>query len=386
MNIDNRPLVSIIITSFNHEKYLDDCIQSVLNQTYNNLEIIIIDNKSTDNSKDIISDYSQKNERIKFYPQDQNIYPSGSMNLGINLCKGEYISLFSGDDYCSLDKIEIQINYMLTHNIKNLFSWVNVVDDNNTILYEHPFNDVFNKAFNNDDLELFLLTHGNTLCAGSVLLHKSIFEKYGNFDNRFLQLQDYEMWLRMISNEKLNVLNKKLFNYRVRNDNKNLSLNNENNSAFLRTCFENTQIIKQILNIKNDFLSKLINKSCDDVSKYKNLFEFYIKEGKQEFASGILLVMFKELNKNSEPFNLKLYNEFFNMYSHFDLTNSYTIIQVQEKEQQLQEKEVCIQNLNSEIVHLHNVAQSMRIKNRIKNIVKLFIPQKIWKILKYVKK
>ena len=74
---------------------------------------------------------------------------------------------------------------------------------NNTILYEHPFNEVFNKVFNNDDLELFLLTHGNTLCAGSVLLHKSIFEKYGNFDNRFLQLQDYEMWLRMISNEKL---------------------------------------------------------------------------------------------------------------------------------------------------------------------------------------
>ncbi len=358
MTSNDLPLVSIIIISYNHEKYLDECIDSILHQSYSNLEIIIIDNNSVDKSKELIQNYAQLDTRVKFFPQERNLYPSGAMNLGIGLCKGEYISLISGDDYCSLCRVETQLNYMLEHNLSNLFSWINVVNDSSEVLKEHPFNGLFNRNFTADEISRFLLCHGNTLCAGSVLLHRSIFERYGKFDARLLQLQDYEMWLRIASNEKLNILDEKLFNYRVRDDNKNLSLDNKDNGTLIRTNFETMQIAKKITCFKNDFLSIALNKPCNDINKYKNLFEFYLANNKKEFASGVLLAIFEELNKVREEDFLKLYSYFLDKYSSFDFTGTVTI---QEKEQQIQEKDRQIQEW-------HDIAQSLRIKNRIKKL------------------
>lgn len=382
MKSNNFPLVSIIITSYNHEKYLDECIQSILNQNYHDLEIIIIDNCSLDNSKEIIQGYAQLDKRIKFFPQEINLYPSDAMNLGIEICKGEYISLISGDDYCSLCRVETQLNYMLEHNLSNLFSWINVVNDSSEVLKEHPFNGLFNRNFTADEISRFLLCHGNTLCAGSVLLHRSIFERYGKFDARLLQLQDYEMWLRIASNEKLNILDEKLFNYRVRNDNKNLSLDNENNTALFRTNFETIYVAKQISSFNNDFLSKILNKPCNDISKYKNLLEFYIENNKKEFASGVLLVMFEELDKLKAEKSTELYSDFLSKYSSFDFTGTVTI---QEKEQQIQQKEQQIQEKEQQVAYWHNLAHSLRLKNRLKRIAKKILPSRIWNILKYIK-
>jgi len=109
-----RPLVSVVIPVYNVEKYIKDCITSVIGQSYNNLQIIIINDGSNDKSEDICNEFAKKDSRIIFI-QKQNGGLSDARNVGINNANGEYIVFIDSDDYISPNFIEI----MLTESIKN---------------------------------------------------------------------------------------------------------------------------------------------------------------------------------------------------------------------------------------------------------------------------
>ena len=103
-----NPLVSIIIPIYNTEKYLVECIDSVLNQTYKNLEIILVNDGSTDNSGIICAKYANKDNRIKVIHQI-NKGVSEARNTGLNIAKGDFINFIDSDDYIDLDEIEILV-------------------------------------------------------------------------------------------------------------------------------------------------------------------------------------------------------------------------------------------------------------------------------------
>lgn len=107
----DKSLISIIVTIYNVEKYLDECIQSVINQTYKNLEIILIDDGSTDRCDEICKIYSEKDNRIKLIKQT-NQGVSVARNKGIKASTGKYIMFVDGDDWIDLDCCEIAIQYM----------------------------------------------------------------------------------------------------------------------------------------------------------------------------------------------------------------------------------------------------------------------------------
>lgn len=109
--MENSPLVSVIIPVYNVEKYLRCCVDSVLAQTYTNLEIILIDDGSTDTSGKICDEYAQKDERIQVIHK-ANGGLSDARNKGLDICKGEYIAFVDSDDYLSKVFIEIVINAM----------------------------------------------------------------------------------------------------------------------------------------------------------------------------------------------------------------------------------------------------------------------------------
>src|SRR5690554_2682260 len=100
--------VSIIIPVYNKAPYLDSCISSVINQTYKNLEIIIIDDGSTDNSLEICENYRKKDERIQLISQE-NQGVSVARNKGIQKASGEWIYFLDADDYLELDAFEILV-------------------------------------------------------------------------------------------------------------------------------------------------------------------------------------------------------------------------------------------------------------------------------------
>jgi Glycosyltransferases involved in cell wall biogenesis len=191
MEKELNPLVSVIILCYNHGKYLDQTIRSVINQTYYNLEIVIVDNFSTDDSDEIIKKYLKIDNRISYIPMELNSYASCGVNTGIKNCLGEYINILSGDDYFNIEKIEIQLNFMAVNNFVNSFCWVNIIDDSGLLIKEHWADKLFNTSLTPNGVQKYFITNGNTLCASSAMLHRSVFEQIGLFDHRLLQLQDF---------------------------------------------------------------------------------------------------------------------------------------------------------------------------------------------------
>ena len=112
--MDNKPLISVVIPTHNDSKYIKEAILSVINQTYNNLEIIVIDDFSSDNTIEIIKSFNDK--RIKIIQNDSNKGAAYSRNIGIKNCAGDFISFMDGDDVWSLNKTEEQIKFMKKNN------------------------------------------------------------------------------------------------------------------------------------------------------------------------------------------------------------------------------------------------------------------------------
>ena len=99
-------LISVIIPVYNVEKYLSQCLDSVINQTYKNLEIICVDDSSTDNSLEILKEYAQKDTRIKIIKNEKNLGLGLTRNEGVKVAKGEYIHFLDSDDWMNLNAYE----------------------------------------------------------------------------------------------------------------------------------------------------------------------------------------------------------------------------------------------------------------------------------------
>lgn len=114
MNHTSNPLVSIIVASYNYEKYISETLVSLINQTYKNIEIIVIDDGSSDNSINIIKNYQKQDPRIKLitHPNNENKGLAFSVKTAIENASGEYIAFCESDDYFALDHIEKKIKYI----------------------------------------------------------------------------------------------------------------------------------------------------------------------------------------------------------------------------------------------------------------------------------
>ena len=123
-------LVSIITPCYNSEKFIEECITSVLNQSYQNWEMLIVDDNSSDNSSILIKSYSKQDDRIKPIFLNDNLGPAMARNKAISIAKGKYIAFLDSDDIWLPKKLEIQINFMKKNNCSFVFSSYSVISDN----------------------------------------------------------------------------------------------------------------------------------------------------------------------------------------------------------------------------------------------------------------
>ena len=128
-------LVSIITPSFNSSKFLVECINSVIAQTFQNWEMIIVDDCSHDNSRDIISELSAKDARIKFIFLDKNIGSAEARNVAIRQVKGKYIAFLDSDDIWKKDKLEKQIAFMNKNDIAFSFTSYRLISEDGKMKY-----------------------------------------------------------------------------------------------------------------------------------------------------------------------------------------------------------------------------------------------------------
>ena len=251
------PKLSVVIITYNHEKYIAQCINSLLAQSFHEFELIIVDDGSADRTREIIQQFDDP--RIIYHYQE-NMGPSAASNVGISLASTEYISYMSGDDMAYESRLENQYNYFLTHpESAIIFGKIEVIDEEGRVVPSHHVLDFFESVVFSDRYDLFnrFFFHGNCLNAVTCMFRRSYFEKTQGFQLASLQTQDYMMWFGWIKHSELTLLDTKFAYYRVRDNNQNLS-SSENDD---RTIFECEVILERILDdLDIDYFKKAFSR------------------------------------------------------------------------------------------------------------------------------
>jgi glycosyltransferase involved in cell wall biosynthesis len=205
-DINNEPLVSVIIPAFNASNFLKDSIESVLNQSYENIELIVINDGSKDDTEKIALSYGSK---IKYFFQT-NAGVSLALNNGINQSKGEYIAWLSHDDCFMPDKIKKQIDCLrLNPDSQICYTNYNVIND----LGEHQ--GVINVPYYEKDIFSIHLLQAMFVCGSTVLIKRNcFFDKNIFFDESLRYAQDADLWMKLSFNYKFIHINEYLVNWR----------------------------------------------------------------------------------------------------------------------------------------------------------------------------
>lgn len=240
----NQPKVSVILTSYNHAKYLREAIDSTLNQTFTDFELIVWDDASTDNSWEIIQSYTDA--RIKAFRNEKQSLARYGMNKAIQeVACGDYIAIHHSDDAWLPEKLEKQVAFLDANpNIGAVFSDLLVMGENGELLPEdtHSHQKLFaqpNRS-RHEWLNHFFYK-GNALAHPSVLIRKQCYSTCGMYRFGF-PVADYDMWVRLCMRYEIYVLPEKLTKFRVRDNEANLSANRP--ASRLKGYFQWLQILR----------------------------------------------------------------------------------------------------------------------------------------------
>lgn len=204
-----NPLVSVIIPLYNCEEFAAEAIESVLAQTYQNFEIIVINDGSTDRSADAVKRYL---DRI-VYREQKNSGSAVARNEGIKLAKGELIAFLDADDLWLPDRLESQVPHFETHPETGLAHADRILFDSETNEEFPDDNDAALKAKTGNILpELFQY---NFIATQTVMIRRECFEDVGLFDPEFRAAQDYNMWLRICKKYAVHYMPKVVARYRI---------------------------------------------------------------------------------------------------------------------------------------------------------------------------
>jgi glycosyltransferase involved in cell wall biosynthesis len=197
----NDELISIILPVYNGEKYLGEAIESCLNQSYKNIEVIIVNDCSTDASLSIIEKYLAIDNRIKVIFNNENKKLPASLNVGHHLAKGNFVTWTSDDNLYKENAIETLVNTLLQKKADVVYSDFIVIDEKGLEIrnVEYP-------GFEN-------IIFGNFVGA-SFLYKKEVFERNKQYNENLFLVEDYDFWLRALVHSQFYHLEEKLYFYR----------------------------------------------------------------------------------------------------------------------------------------------------------------------------
>lgn len=217
--LNSCPLVSVIIPAYNAEKVIRATMDSVFSQTYQNLQIIVVDDASTDSTPQILRSY--EDPRLTVIRQDQNGHSCAARNRALSCATGDYVAFLDNDDIWHPEKIEKQVAFLEQHpHYGACFTWGNIIDENGNIRTpDDPDTRWLHNAFHEGNRSrtewlMRLLTQGNCFLQSSAFVRGEILRKIGHQNLSLVQLQDFELWLRILSQANIYVLCQELTSFR----------------------------------------------------------------------------------------------------------------------------------------------------------------------------
>lgn len=247
------PLVSVIMPSYNSKKYIKKAIDSVLEQTYSNFELIIVDGNSTDGTLDILDEYKKQDRRIKVI-QDEGRGIGAALQLGCQIASGKFIARMDSDDIAINTRFEKQLK--IFHSIPNLILVASPViyinEDDSIVGYSFPYT---NKRIIQE--KVYLIAHP------TVMMKKDAYVKAGGYQP-LLRAEDYFLWNRMRLMGEFYIFKEPLIKYRLLqdslshtlDDNFNKKLGRKLESYFIKPIISEIDIIEI-----NDFISTNLPKN-----------------------------------------------------------------------------------------------------------------------------
>ena len=214
--------ISVVMPSYNHARFIGEAIASVLFQSHDNIEIIVVDDGSKDNSNEIIAAISDP--RLIHIPLARNVGACEAMNIAIMRSSGEFIAVCNSDDIWEHDKLEIQLGVIHSANeVGAVFSDVSWIDCDGQPLKADSL-PAFAFVFQQPNRSRFgwqrhLIESGNCLCHPSVLIRREVYDKIGLYDNMLRQLPDLDMWLRVVQSFDILVIPDQLVRFRIHDNN-----------------------------------------------------------------------------------------------------------------------------------------------------------------------
>ena len=213
------PKISVIMPVYNAEKYVAEAIKSILNQTYDDFELIIINDASQDKSLEIIKSFDDS--RIKLLNNKTNLGCTISLNKGIKIAKGEYIARMDSDDISLPERFSKQIDYLEKNpRISVVGTYLISIDENGN--ENKPKANISSQSII-DNFDIFLkwkLFFGNCFAHPTIMARKKVFDHLGLYQNQWKYAEDYEMWLRIsLTQYSINNLPDTLLKYRCHKNN-----------------------------------------------------------------------------------------------------------------------------------------------------------------------
>lgn len=316
--IDKNIKVSVIIPVYNVEKYLCQCLESVVNQTLEDIEIICVNDASCDNSLKILEQYQQKDSRIKIINLKKNAGVANARNCGIEIATGEYIMFLDSDDWLEIYACETAYNQIKTnHNDFAIFNYNEYFEDSGEYRLNNKWRTVpFNKVKNNPNINLLDMDNDfikNSFVWAEIFSKEFLLKNDIKYDEAIKLCEDAPFMIKaFVCANNISIIDKSLYNYRVRNTSASFKVATCWKDLLLsrKICFN---IIKQSQNEKH-FIYPYMIFTISTMFFWLDRIENMAPENAKEFYTGLrdLFIIFDteyDVEKISSYINYKRFKK-----------------------------------------------------------------------------
>ena len=205
----SKPLVSVVMPAFNVEKYIGEAVESILNQTFKDFELIIIDDASTDNTLSIAENYAKKDTRIIIVKNSKNLQIAVSLNKGINLAKSGIIARMDPDDISYPDRLRIQYEYIKRHpKIAVVGANMMIMNREGTVISKREY------PTKSSELKKVMFRY-SPFAHPVVMFRRQVFQEFGGYDVNMVPCEDINLWFQIGSKYEFASIPKLLLQYRL---------------------------------------------------------------------------------------------------------------------------------------------------------------------------
>jgi glycosyltransferase involved in cell wall biosynthesis len=243
--------VSVVMPAYNHRPFVAQAIGSVLEQSFQDFEIVITDDASTDGTPDVIRAFSDPRIDLEVFAFNRRGF---ALNNCVRRARGEFVALLNSDDFFLPGKLERQVAFLRANpDVAAVFGLPRLIDEAGA-----PLDDGYREFtlpngaadFSRKDWLRHFFFIGNCLCNPTMMIRRAVYDDVGRYNSRLASLPDFDMWVRVCMRNEIRVLPEELTAYRIMSGERNMSARRKD--TVLRTMYEYSQVLRHFAAMPED--------------------------------------------------------------------------------------------------------------------------------------